>query len=198
MSKVTTKFLKSTIKDGEFFDESTKHKITEVNGELVEMKYCPYCRQWLTLDKFNPSKNQYDGYIRTCKHCTTVYRQKTIERVEMEQEEAEQERRPIDYILDAVNREIETRVQDYKDAIYILEEENKELRAKLEGSKDITKLSEREIETVLKHNSIPPRLLFDAIKRIDDRYTFTCHDNVSGLTHSIVSEEVCSTNKICN
>ena len=116
----------------------------------------------------------------------------------MEQEEAEQERRPIDYILDAVNREIETRVQDYKDAIYILEEENKELRAKLEGSKDITKLSEREIETVLKYNSIPPRLLFDAIKRIDDRYTFTCHDNVSGLTHSIVSEEVCSTNKICN
>ena len=108
MSKVTTKFLKSTIKDGEFFDESTKHKITEVNGELVEMKYCPYCRQWLTLDKFNPSKNQYDGYIRTCKHCTTVYRQKRIERVEMEQEEAEQERRPIDYILDAVNREIET------------------------------------------------------------------------------------------
>lgn len=195
MGNITKKFLKSTIKDGEVFDENTRHKIAEVDGELVEMKFCPDCRKWLALDQFNKSFKQLDGYVRTCRCCTTT--QRSTWRNEHEHEQEHSTSNSLDF-FDIINDALNKIIEEYKGKISTLEEENKTLKAKTETTKDITKLTEREVETVLKFNSIPPRLLFDAIKRIDDRYTFTCYDNVSGLTHSIVSEESCSTNKICN
>lgn len=73
-----------------------------------------------------------------------------------------------------------------------LEAENERLKIELGELKkkeiDLNNLKESEIETVLSSNKIAPRLLFEAIQRIDNRYQFICEDRVTGTTTRIKTE----------
>ena len=80
---------------------------------------------------------------------------------------------------------MQVRDKEQQKEILRLKEEIKTLKDK---SISLDSLSEREIEMVLKSNKIAPRLLFEAITRQDDRYTFYARDSVSGLSFPIKVE----------
>lgn len=73
-----------------------------------------------------------------------------------------------------------------------LEAENERLKIELGESKkreiDLSNLNESEIQTVLSGKKIVPRLLFEAIQRMDNSYDFYCKDRVSGTMTPIKTE----------
>ena len=75
--KYKSKKLRATLKEGEYFDEQTKHKFFEdKNGEIVEMKYCSKCKKWKKVSNFSKSTQCLDGLQGYCKHCCKKYRER--------------------------------------------------------------------------------------------------------------------------
>jgi len=191
-------FTELALKEGGVLSDNN-HLLVEVNGDIVEKKYCPHCGEWHLLSDFHANASSKDGLHGWCKDCATEYgklrramKKAAIidesdtpneEEVLFEGELAEDN----DCIEKAMENLSSIRLRDIEQ-----QSEIKRLKAELQGLKgreiDLESLSEREIEKVLKSNMIPPRLLFEAIARIEDRYTFFASDNVSGQTYPIKIE----------
>lgn len=193
MSNITKRFLKSTIKDGEVFDEATNHKFVQVDSDVVEMKFCPVCRQWLPVSSYNKSNVRPDGLVRKCRDCSSkFYADKiphsattSVRHTDVPKSEGVLR---LTNLLGDVNDALNKLTEGYEGRIASLEKENEVLKEAAKGAKDLGCLTDRDIEYVLKHNQVKPRYLFEAIQRIDSRYSFTCFDSVSGLTMPVVSD----------
>lgn len=187
----------ASLKEGEVYDKSTGHKLTEVNGEIIEMKYCCNCKVWHPLNSFGPNHHAKDGLQSWCRDCQKSYNrpkhQDASEEVAIDafdlniEEDEEATTEPLSeemLIVNAINAAYERNRS--------LQMENESLKSKInELQRDevnLNNLKEREIQTVLSSNKIPPRLLFEAIQRIDNRYQFYCVDSFTGMTSQIKTE----------
>ena len=184
------------LKEGEVLIENN-HILSEINGDIVELKYCPHCKQWHPLSDFSIASNTSDGLQSWCTECQKEYRkQRYEEQKQMAQDESD--------FTDAPKQGTPIGFSGFDKAIEILssiqqrDNEQQQEIERLQGevtrlsstkSVDLESLTEREIEKVLKANKIAPRLLFEAIARQDDRYTFYAVDNVTGLTSTIRLEK---------
>ncbi len=193
MSKINQSEL--ALKEGEVLAENN-HKYVEANGDIIEMKYCPHCKEWHLLTDFHSSSSSSDGLQSWCKDCLNEYgRQRTamkkssVQAVEDSNASLEQEQdieeTSFDKVISLLS-DIQLRDEERCKEIVQLKSEVKSLKEK---SVDLESLSEREIEVVLKSNKVAPRLLFEAIARQDDRYTFYAIDKVTGLTSTIRLEK---------
>ena len=183
--------LKSTLKENEILDETTLHKFVESSdGEIIEMKYCHHCNEWHPLSDFYADKSREDGLNYTCKKCLgKYYKKKTTFNVRRSSRAVKipsniqlsiPEQKPdnnggLDSILDSIREEYEKGQKE----IERLKKKVEELNA---HTKDLTRLSNAEVEYVVKNYEVTPRLLFDAIRRQTSQYDFYAVDKVSGCT----------------
>lgn len=190
-------YLKTTIKKGDCFDEETEHLLREVDGELVEHKFCSRCGEWHPLTDFHKCSTNADGLFCYCKGCRGIYEKELrrkkgkVEPVPIVQGETIETtvassglQRKLDE-RDALNASIREEVERYELEIKRLQEENAALRRQ---SKDLDHLTEAEIRRVLDKNNFPLRLLFDAMRARTGQYVITVTDTVSGMTHDIKTE----------
>ena len=201
MSKINQSEL--ALKEGEVLAENN-HKYVEANGDIIEMKYCPHCKEWHLLTDFHSSSSSSDGLQSWCKDCLNEYgRQRTamkkssVQAAEDSTASLEQEQDIEETSFDKVIKTSFDKVISLLSDIQLRDEERckeivqlkSEVKSLKEKSVDLESLSEREIEIVLKSNKVAPRLLFEAIARQDDRYTFYAIDKVTGLTSTIRLEK---------
>lgn len=184
------------LKEGGVLSDNN-HLLVEVNGDIVEKKYCFHCGKWHLLSNFYANAHSKDGLHGWCKDCSVEYgklrramKQAVIEESDTSHEEALLEEEAVEE-NDCIDKVMESlssiRLRDIEQ-----QGEIKRLKTELQGLKgreiDLESLSERDIEKVLKSNKISPRLLFEAIARTEDRYTFFASDKVSGQTYPIKIE----------
>ena len=186
----------ATIKDGEVYDSKTGHKLTVVGEDIVEMKYCTHCGGWHTLEHFYRNSKSRDGLSSWCIDCihakNTIKKMRNmaeefVESVAFEEEHIVEEN-PLYQLANSLNgiaAQMDSRKAEYEARIADLESR----LANAERKVDLTNLSEKEIETVLSSRKIQPRMLFNALKSRDSRYTFFCYDSVLGNMFPIKAEE---------
>lgn len=190
------KLRRATIKDGEVYDSKTGHKLTVIGEDIVEMKYCTHCGEWYTLDHFYRNAKSRDGLSSWCIEC--IHKNKTIKKKqnmaeggvgsEVLEEEHIVEENPLYQLANSLNgiaAQMDSRKAEYEARIADLESRLANAKRKV----DLTNLSEKEIETVLSSRKIQPRMLFNALKSRDSRYTFFCYDSVLGNMFPIKAEE---------
>ena len=195
--RTTKKFLESLLKENEILGDNL-HKLTEVDGETIEMKYCPKCMEWHRVTDFTKSTNTKDGLFYCCRKCQRKYAKRRYEKKKSKSQEIKDVTPPIDNIkmekmeyyddVFDILYKMQQRDEERQREIRSLEEENKVLK---DRKIDLTSLSKEEIEKVLKFNKVEPRLLFHAIARQDDRYSFYAIDKTTGLkSHICLDKEV--------
>lgn len=188
--RISKQFLETLLKENEILGDNL-HKLTEVDGETIEMKYCPHCKEWHPLTDFSKNIKAKDGLQKWCRKCQKEYYDE-MHRVVLEPQDIEivkasketeimDETDYYDDVLDLLSK-MQQQNEERQREIRRLEEENKVLK---DRKIDLASLSEKEIEKVLKFNKVEPRLLFQAIARQDDRYSFYAIDKVTGLTSYI-------------
>lgn len=190
-------YIELALREGGVLSDNN-HLYVEVNGDIIEKKFCPHCGEWHLLSDFQARAKSKDGLQRWCRDCTNEYNK--LLRSAKREASIEESNTPNEEVLyggdsiednDCIDKALENlssiRLRDIEQ-----QREIKRLKAELQEFKgreiDLETLSEREIEMVLKSNKIPPRLLFEAIARIEDRYTFFASDKVSGQTYPIKIE----------
>ena len=180
----------STLSPNEILGENG-HKLTEIDNETVEMKYCTHCHQWHPLTEFYKNKQAKDGLHSWCKSCFKNRRNETRVAIikssntesESYSETGEQTTaRSLETILD----EIREREQDRDNEISELKRENNMLK---NNSLDLDKLTERDIDMYLKSHDISVRILFEAIARREGKYIFYAYDTETGLKIPIRIEQ---------
>ena len=204
-NKIAT--LKSTLKENEVLDETTLHKFVESpDGEIVEMKYCHICNEWHPLSDFYVDNSKVDGLNYICKTCVgRSYKKKTTLGVRrssravkipsniqlsIPDQKPDHNNGGLDSILDSIREEYEKGQREIEE----LKKKVKELSA---NTKDLTRLTNSEVEYVVKNYDVTPRLLFDAIRRQTSQYEFYAIDTVSGckiprkFDNNVVGKKVC-------
>lgn len=185
----------ATLKEGEVYDPKTGHKLTMVDEDIIEMKYCPHCGEWHTLDKFNRADSTKDKLQSWCRECNIAYSKAIWEKGVIKEEEGATieddnvvEENPLYQLADSLNdiaAQTDSQKAEYEARIAELESR----LAKAERKIDLTDLSEKEIETVLSSKKVQPRMLFNALKSRDSRYSFYCYDSVLGNMFPIKTEQ---------
>lgn len=193
----TFNHLKSLINDNELFDERTGHKLTEVEGDVIELKYCTKCKSWYPIDNFYKNKSQKDGCTIWCKDCVNKNHkekrraQPTVELVYKTEAENTTSQLAEELKKEIVSLEQELAVLTEEN--YNLQEDNVSLQnrvASFEKERLHWKpnLTQEDVEEYLLTHNMPPRILFKSIREQDSRYTFFVRDNVSGAFCPIVRE----------
>ena len=192
--KYKSKKLRATLKEGEYFDEQTKHKFFEdKNGEIVEMKYCSKCKKWKKVSNFSKSTQCLDGLQGYCKHCCKKYRERYTS-INVNEYEAESNNylstiQQLRKELSAANEEKE-RIES-ENRVLIEEKTSLQEKCVILESQTIT-ITERDVEEYLKthlfDNDISPRVLLSAVHAKESRYQFICKDLITGFTHEIKYE----------
>lgn len=181
--------LKALAGNDAVFDEETGHRIIEINGELVEQKYCAKCREWHSLSQFCINKNALDGLFHYCRKCnnqhTRDYKARKKGKKTSNQTKAMEPIAPIEPSEgNSVAEHLDCILKEYT----ALQERNAELERKCAEKPNYTKLTEQQIETILKENPCPPRVLFNAIMALDNRYDYYAVDKVLGTKTRIVKD----------
>ena len=184
-------------------DETTGHAFVETNGTIVEMKYCRKCGKWHTIDDFHKNKHTVDGLSSWCKKCACNYNKEkylidsgkcskpVIIKDEPKQVETDTvEIKPAVPSLDEIfGQYMETIVKPYKDRIAELETELGKARQEASKRADTDSLSTVEVEKlIMSRTDIQPRVLFNALKKINGAYTFKVYDANTGLTSEVKTE----------
>ena len=197
--------LRQLVSPNEVFDETTGHKLAVVDGAIVELRYCAKCGKWHPLDMFYANKQSKDGLASWCKSCIKQYDKarhhshsssntdsisvsENLSEKSQNQEKDSEPNTSIASIASALQDTFDKIVESYETKIKELNSDIDSLKRTLSQRADLTKLSESEIDTILKTNKVPPRILFNAIKRIDSRYSFICKDSITGLVTPIKTE----------
>ena len=198
MNNKLLKTLKSTVKDNEVFDEKTGHKLVDINGETVEMKYCTCCKQWYPLSSFYRTTYGGDGFYSQCKKCLSdkYFKRKAAAHVSKTTPVITPVPKPVqaatvstqEKLSASINELVSKTLDGYEDRIKSLYKEISDLKSENARKRDLTKLSERDIESILQNHTVAPRILFNAIARQDKRYRFSCYDTITGLTSQIKTE----------
>ena len=204
--KKYTNLLRQLVSPEEIFDENTGHKLSVINNEIVELKFCSKCCEWHPLGMFYNAKSCPDGLSTWCKTCTKESSNKRrlankpakIDSVSVSenpetpvqesQETGVEPRAEIISITSTIQDTVDRIVERYEDRIKHLNSDIDSLKLSLSEKPDLTKLSEKDIETILKTHNVPPRILFNAIRSQEPRYLFSCYDTVTGLTIPIKTE----------
>ncbi|MBO5631235.1 MAG: hypothetical protein J5965_19380 [Aeriscardovia sp.] len=198
MTNKAIALLKSTIKNDDVFDDRTGHIFREVNGDIVEYKFCHYCQEWHPVADFGKNQHTTDGLQCYCRKGFSQYeRGRKSRKVQPIIEDDIQ-----DLLVEPEN--VPVKGESNLDALEALltslkeEREQKELMiAKLQAEKDdlvkqsknLDALNECDIKRVLANNVIPIRILFEAIAIRTGRYQFYAIDTETGLKSPIKVEE---------
>jgi len=190
-------YLKSTLGENEILDEKTLHKLVIASdGKVMEMKWCPKCKTWHPLSDFPKSKSVKDGLNGMCKNCkykrnkNKVRIHKTFRAVSIPfntpipvvEKEPECPNGNLDSIINSIRVEFE---KNQKEIVEL----KKQVTQLSTTTKDLTKLTPTDVEYVVSHYDIAPRVLFDAIRRQTSQYVFYAHDTVSGANIPIKEEK---------
>ena len=190
-------YLKTTLGENEILDEKTLHKLViDSDGKLMEMKWCPKCKTWHPLSDFPKSKTVKDGLGGMCKNCkykskkNKVRIHKTSRAVRIPfntpipvvEKEPECPNGNLDSIINSIREEYEKKQKE-------IDELKKQVAQLSTTTKDLTKLTPTDVEYVVSHYDIAPRVLFDAIRRQTSQYVFYAHDTVSGANIPIKEEK---------
>lgn len=190
-------YLKSTLGENELLDEKTLHKLAIASdGKMMEMKWCPKCKTWHPLSDFPKSKTVKDGLNGMCKNCKSkryknkVRIHKTFRAVSIPfntpipvvEKEPECPNGNLDSIINSIRVEFE---KNQKEIVEL----KKQVTQLSTTTKDLTKLTPTDVEYVVSHYDIAPRVLFDAIRRQTSQYVFYAHDTVSGANIPIKEEK---------
>ena len=196
MCKINEEIRRASLREDEAYDPTTGHKLTMIDGDIVEMKYCPHCGEWHTLDKFYTRAGRSKDKLQSwCKKCTADYYRANMakgavkEAVETTIEDDNVvEENPLYQLADSLNdiaAQMDSQRAEYEARIADLESKLEKGERKI----DLTDLSEKEIETVLSSKKVQPRMLFNALKSRDSRYSFFCYDSVLGNMFPIKTEQ---------
>lgn len=188
------------------------HMIVIENDEVVEKKYCLRCKEWHPITDFYRGNNTSDGLHTYCKRCSNgiACESQKNSRKRSVKDEIEQvdntikayvgATSPAVTVRETVAEKTENTVKFDKtaDAFSYIQEaidsRDKEIArlqselSELKRTKSLDNLSERDIKYVLDNNEIAPRLLFEAIAKIDGRYIFSAYDTTTGLTSTIKTQ----------
>jgi hypothetical protein len=189
--------------EGAVLDENTGHSFREVNGEIVELKYCQYCKKWHPLADFSRCSRSKDGLQSYCRAGISQYGRNRCKKKELQTHELvspvetnEVPAEPVEAIAKAHSKydEIEALLASLKETEEQRDAEIAQLQAAkadlARQSKDLDHLTENDIKRVLDNNNIPPRLLFEAIaKKTNNRYRFFAVDLETGLSSPIKTQE---------
>ena len=190
-------YLKTTLGENEILDEKTLHKLViDSDGKLMEMKWCPKCKTWHPLSDFPKSKTVKDGLGGMCKNCkykskkNKVRIHKTSRAVRIPfntpipvvEKEPECPNGNLDAIINSIREEYEKKQKE-------IDELKKQVAQLSTTTKDLTKLTPTDVEYVVSHYDIPPRVLFNAIRRQTTQYVFYAYDTVSGAKIPIKEEK---------
>lgn len=191
-------YLRSSMGENEILDEKTLHKLVMTSdGKMVEMKWCPECKTWHPLSDFRKVKNcKIDGLTGVCKNCKSkrnknkVRIHKTSRAISLPfntpipvvEKEPECPNGNMDSIINSIREEFEKKQKE-------IDELKKQVAQLSTTTKDLTKLTPTDVEYVVSHYDIAPRLLFDAIRRQTSQYVFYAHDTVSGANIPIKEEK---------
>ena len=192
-------YLKSTLGGNEILDEKTLHKLVMTSdGKVVEMKWCPECKTWHPLSDFRKVKNcKIDGLAGVCKNCMNKSKKIKVGRIHktsravsipfntpipVVEKEPECPNGNLDSIINSIREEYEKKQKE-------IDELKKQVAQLSTTTKDLTKLTPSDVEYVVNHYDIAPRLLFNAIKRQTSQYVFYAHDTVSGANIPIKEEK---------
>ena len=179
--------LRAVMAEKDIFDENTGHVLREINGELVEMKYCPRCEQWHPLGDFYAVKGGRDCLSTYCKKCNIENSSKNKQDTTVKFNTLMDENLPGDK-FDA--KPVEPVVEEANSIEQLLEALKTEVTKVQTQKKDLSNLTEKEVKEVLENNQVPPRILFEAIARqTNDRFTFFAYDKELGMTIPIKTKE---------
>ena len=188
-------YLKSTLGENEILDEKTLHKlVTDSDGKVVEMKWCPKCKTWHPLNDFPKNKAVKDGLNGMCKYCMNK-RKKNKVRIHKTSRAVSipfntpiplVEKEPecpngMDSIINSIREEFRKKQKE-------IDELKKQVAQLSTTTKDLTKLTPTDVEYVVSHYDIAPRMLFNAIRRQTSQYVFYAYDTVSGARIPIKEE----------
>ena len=188
MNEMHLRIRRKTLKENEALDEITGHKFVEVNGVLTEYKYCPLCKQWYVLEDFGSGCSCYCANCRRKKQ--RGYKEKRRERNGYVARETKKRVAPSIMEGDRLNINMDS-LLDNLNAIY---DEYVSIKKRLSvWESDISKLPIKDIERILREGKYPIRVLFDAIRERDERYTFFAVDKTTGLATPLVKDSVIKT-----
>ena len=187
-------FLKSVIRENDVLDETTGHMFREVDGDIVEYKYCPYCKEWHPVENFGVSRNSPDGLQGYCKKGGLLSNK-------MRKNQQRDKQKPV--IVEPEETTVaDNKYDKLKDLIVSLQEEEgqkdteiarlqKEKEVLLGQAVNLDALNESDIKRVLANNDVPMRILFETIaNKSGDRYRFYAIDEETGMTlHIKIREE---------
>ena len=190
-------YLKSTLGENEILDEKTLHKLViDSDGKLMEMKWCPKCKTWHPLSDFPKSKTVKDGLGGMCKNCNYKRKKNKVRihknsravsipfntPIPVVEKETECSNGNLDSIISSIREEYEKKQKE-------IDELKEQVVQLSKTTKDLTKLTPTDVEYVVSHYDIAPRVLFDAIRRQTSQYVFYAHDTVSGANIPIKEEK---------
>lgn len=192
-------YLKSTLGENEILDEKTLHKLVMTSdGKMVEMKWCPECKTWHPLSDFRKVKNcKIDGLAGVCKNCMNKSKKIKVGRIHktsravsipfntpipVVEKEPECPNGNLDSIINSIREEYEKKQKE-------IDELKKQVAQLSTTTKDLTKLTPSDVEYVVNHYDIAPRVLFNAIRRQTSQYQFYAYDTVSGAKIPIKEEK---------
>lgn len=185
----------NTKPEGSVIDAHTGHAFIEKeNGEIIELKRCKDCGRWLPLNNFLSGTKNNDGLQCECRKCwtsrATLYRKQKnglcSKPVIVKTQGVE--------IPASVQGEVKDKMKELIDAVTApYRKRISELEAKIaemgRNKVDLSKLTDTEFENlVMTRKNVAPRVYFNAIKKLDSRYTFSCYDSNTGLTTVIKTE----------
>ena len=192
-------YLKSTLGENEILDEKTLHKLVMTSdGKMVEMKWCPECKTWHPLSDYRKVKNcKIDGLAGVCKNCMNKSKKIKVGRIHktsravsipfntpipVVEKESECPNGNLDSIINSIREEYEKKQKE-------IDELKKQVAQLSTTTKDLTKLTPADVEYVVSHYDIAPRVLFNAIRRQTTQYVFYAYDTVSGAKIPIKEEK---------
>ena len=189
-------YLKSTLGENEILDEKTLHKLViDSDGKLMEMKWCPKCKTWHPLSDFPKSKTVKDGLSGMCKNCKYKSKKNKVRihkssravsvpfhtPIPVVEKGTECPNGNLDSIINSIREEYEKKQKE-------IDELKKQVAQLSTTTKDLTKLTPSDVEYVVNHYDIAPRVLFNAIRRQTSQYQFYAYDTVSGARIPIKEE----------
>ena len=192
-------YLRSTLGENEILDEKTLHKLVMTSdGKMVEMKWCPECKTWHPLSDFRKVKNcKIDSLAGVCKNCMNKSKKIKVGRIHktsravsipfntpipVVEKEPECPNGNLDSIINSIREEYEKKQKE-------IDELKKQVAQLSTTTKDLTKLTPSDVEYVVNHYDIAPRVLFNAIRRQTSQYQFYAYDTVSGAKIPIKEEK---------